>query len=296
MEFLIALSLLTFNAHAHEKSCVFAPKNDLKIAVGEKSKRGAGIDEATYNSMIDRVENFYKPIVAAKGATLVFNRMWTTDTVNSTAHQSGKKWYVDAYGGLARYPIMTADAEAAVLCHEMGHHIGGFPKGKGVFGTSSWASNEGQADYFATMKCFRRVFENDDNVSVMSNVTIPKEVTKGCENTFKSQKEIALCERESMAGKVLAQVLWELGRGSSKVAGEPSAAPSFETPSTATVSTTDDQHPLAQCRLDTYFNGSICGMAATDDFGVSDAATGACAEEKGDKYGFRPRCWFKPKL
>lgn len=275
--------------------CRFAPENNYKIPVGAHFKRGAGIDEKTYNDTIDKVENFYLPIVKAQGAVLKINRMWSTDTVNSTAHQSGKKWYVDAYGGLARYPIMTADAESAVLCHEMGHHLGGFPKGKGVFG-GSWASNEGQADYFATMKCFRRVHENDDNAGIMASIAIPKEVKIGCENTFKSTKEIALCNREAMAGAVLAQILYELGHGSNALFGEPANAPSFGTPSTGVVSATDDAHPLAQCRLDTYFNGAICGVAATEDFGQKDGSTGACAEEKHDKLGFRPRCWYKPKL
>lgn len=294
----LALSLVSSaSAMAHaSKSCVFAPENNLKIPVGFQSKAGAGIDEKTYNAMIDQVENYYQPIAKTHGAVLKINRMWTTDTVNSTAHQSGKSWYVDAYGGLARYPIMTADAESAVLCHEMGHHLGGFPKIHSLFG-SSWASNEGEADYFATMKCFCRVHENDDNASIIANMTVPTEVKAGCSSTFKSMKEIALCTREALAGQVLAQILYQLGHGSSaKVAIEPATAPSFSTPDTTSVSSTNDQHPAAQCRLDTYFNGSICGMAATDDFGPKDAATGACAEEKHDKYGFRPRCWFKPSL
>ena len=189
---------------------------------------------------------------------------------------------------------MTADAELAVLCHEMGHHLGGFPKGKGIFG-SSWASNEGQADYYATMKCFRRLAGTEDNVAAMSNVVLPKEVKDSCSTAFHSQSEIALCERESMAGKLLAQVLYELGRGSSRGSrGEPATAPAFGTPSTDVVSATDDQHPLAQCRLDTYFQGSICTANMNEEFGKNEGSTGACAQEKGDTSGYRPVCWYKP--
>ena len=90
-----------------------------------------------------------------------------------------------------------------------------------------------------------------------------------------------------MAGKILAQVLFEIGK-------EDNAAPSFSTPSTEVVDKTFEQHPVSQCRLDTYFNGSICGVAATEDFGQDDGATGACAQEKGDKIGYRPTCWYKP--
>jgi hypothetical protein len=128
----------------------------------------------------------------------------------------------------------------------------------------------------------------DDNISIMSNAQIPQEVVEGCVGTFKSQKEIALCQRESMAGQVLAQILFEIGKEDTK--------PSFSTPSTEVVSKTFEQHPVSQCRLDTYFNGSICGMAATEDFGQTEGSTGACAQEKGDTIGYRPTCWYKPAL
>jgi hypothetical protein len=299
MSLLIAGSALAsnqvVNKIVNQEKCEFAPKNDVKVPIGSQ-KAGQGLDESTYNSAIDIVENYYKPIVAAQGATLTINRMWTNDTANSTAHRSGKKWYVDAYGGLARLAIMTKDAEVAVLCHEMGHHLGGFPQGKGIFG-SSWASNEGQADYFATMKCFRRVSENDDNAGIMASAVVPNEVKDGCKNTWRSTKEISLCEREAAAGSVLAQVLYDLGHGTHSKAsprGEPATAPSYSTPDTSVVSATNDAHPMAQCRLDTYFNGAICGVAATEDFGKSEGKTGACAQEKGDTVGYRPTCWYKP--
>jgi hypothetical protein len=299
-----AVSLMVAGtALAHDTElCQIAPKNDVKIPIGFHSKAGSGLTEATYNATIDRVENYYKPIVAALGKTLTFNRLWTTEDANSTAHQSGNTWFVDAYGGLARYPIMTQDGEMAVLCHEMGHHLGGYPKGKilGLF--TSWGSNEGQADYFATMKCFRRIAQNDDNVTAMASVSLPKEVKLGCASAFHSQSEIALCQREAMAGQVLAQILYELGthpqaipHAKAAVEHEPAVAPSFTTPNTTlAVSRTNDSHPLAQCRLDTYFNGAICGADPMEDFGKSEGSTGACAQEKGDTYGFRPTCWYKP--
>ena len=93
----------------------------------------------------------------------------------------------------------------------------------------------------------------------------------------------------------LAVLLWDLAHGNKELrfmGGE--AKPSFDTPDTSSVSTTDDSHPAAQCRLDTYFNGSACGVAFSEDFGAKDAITGACAEEKGDTMGFRPECWYHP--
>jgi len=306
--FALAIVLVSSSAYAHDapkaetskltqklvqkevKLCDFAPKNDLRIPEG--SKMAGGISHEVYDQAIDKVESLYTAIVAAHGGKLKLNRMWTTDEVNSNATRKGSTWIINAYGGLARYKSMTYDGEIMVLCHEMGHHMGGFPSYPGVFG-DSWASNEGQSDYFATMKCFRKVVEEDDNESIVAAMTIPAEVSRGCQLGFSDAKELALCKRSAMTGKVLAQVLYELGRGSSR-SSEPVNSPEFNTPSQAVVTTTDNNHPLSQCRLDTYFSGAICRVSSNVDFGKKEGHTGACNQELGDSFGFRPRCWYKP--
>lgn len=291
----IALSTTAFavttsaQANATKKLCDFAPINNQKIPVGAVNPltgKLSGITQSQFNASIKKIMTVYSPIVKAQGATLVFNNLWTDATVNSDAYQSGNTWYVDAYGGLARYKSMTPDAMTFVFCHEMGHHLGGFPRFDG-----DWASVEGQADYFAAMKCFRRVYENDDNISVVSKTTIPPEVVAGCSAQFTDAKSIALCERSSEVSLILADVLYDLGKGGGS---EPAVGPSFATPTTATVTVTNGDHPLAQCRLDTYFNGSICPVDYWVDFGITDATTGACSQEKGDPVGYRPTCWYAP--
>ena len=284
------------NAQAHgagdreHKLCDFAPENTLSRPEG--LERAGGISRADYDLAIDRIEKVYKDIVKKKGGELVINRMWSTTQVNSNATRQGSKWIINAFGGLARYEYMTFDGELMVLCHEMGHHMGGFPKYPGIFG-GSWASNEGQSDYFATMKCFRRIIENDNNEAILATMNVPNEVSRGCQLGFKTAKEIAICKRSAMTGKVLAEVLYHLGRSSSS-SSEPADAPDFDTPSTAQVSTTNDKHPLAQCRLDTYFAGAVCGVSKDIDFGEREGLTGACNQERHAAFGFRPRCWYKP--
>jgi hypothetical protein len=169
--------------------------------------------------------------------------------------------------------------------------MGGFPKYPGMFG-GSWASNEGQSDYFATMKCFRRVIENDDNISIVSKMDVPVEVSRGCQLGFRSAKEIAICKRSAMTGRVLAVLLYHLGRGSNT--SSPVVTPDFDTPATTQVTATNDKHPQAQCRLDTYFAGAICGVSKDIEFSDREGVKGACNQEKGDAFGFRPRCWYKP--
>ncbi len=286
-----ALLLLQTTAFASEKEhCNFIPKNNLNIPVG--MELAGGINEASFNKVIDGISAFYAPIIKAKGGELKVNRLWTDGTVNASAQRQGKNWVVNMYGGLARHSVTTEDGFALVLCHELGHHLGGFPK-SGSF-LNNWASNEGQSDYFATMKCFRRVYEKADNASAISSLSIPQTMKTQCADHFKSALEINLCLREAMAGQVLANLLWSLSNGQKAItAAKP--MPSVDTPNTNVVSSTYNAHPEAQCRLDTYFAGSICPVSFTEDFGDKDPVSGACATEKKDKFGFRPLCWYKPK-
>ena len=161
-------------AQSHKDCERFLPENDKYIGVDQQSNLG-GLDEAQFNAVIDEVEAIYKPIVAAKGGTLNVKRLWTDGTVNASAQRQGSTYVVNMYGGLARHQAVTADGFALVVCHEIGHHIGGSPVyggkpsqangsggwgGGGGGGSNSWASNEGQSDYFANTKCLRKVFRN----------------------------------------------------------------------------------------------------------------------------------------
>ncbi len=278
------------DSEQEQKLCDFAPKNDLRIPEGLKN--AGGIEKEDFERAIDKVEALYTSIVADKGAVLKMNRLWSSAEVNASATRKGKTWIVNAYGGLARFKWMTYDGEVMVLCHEMGHHLGGFPTYPGVLG-GSWASNEGQSDYFATMKCFRRIIENDDNEAILSSMNIPGDVSKACQMSYSSAKDVAICIRSSMTGKVLARVLYELGRSGSRTS-EPENPPEFETPSATEVSATNNAHPLSQCRLDTYFAGAVCSVSPLIEFSRTDAKAGACNQELGDAFGFRPRCWYKP--
>jgi hypothetical protein len=259
----------------------FAPENNLRISVNDKATNG--MTQERFNAIIDRVEKVYIPVAKTKGGNLSVVRNWTDDTVNAYATESGSTWQVQMFGGLARHQLVTDDGFMLVICHETGHHLGGAPK-KAGFG-SAWASNEGQADYFGAMKCMRRVIENDDNAGLVSKMTIDTDVKTKCESIYKNDNEIALCERIAMAGKSLALLLGDLG-------GTPSVA--FNTPDKSVVSKTVDSHPAAQCRLDTYFAGSLCDKSYDQDVDNKNPITGNCIKKDGYQFGTRPLCWYKP--
>ncbi len=271
----------------------FLPENDLYISANQKSVNG--ITEEAFNKAIDEVELVYAPIIANMGGKLSIERNWTDGTVNAYASQTGKVWKVAMFGGLARHETITKDAMALVVCHEIGHHIGGAPKKGGSAGggwwggssgASSWASNEGQADYFATLKCLRKAWINDNNEAIVKSLNAPKLVTDMCKKNYKRNKvDTALCVRTSMAGQSVGNLFAALGR---------SAEPKFDTPDTKVVTKTDDNHPKAQCRLDTYYQGSLCDVNMNEDVSQKEEVQGTCHGSLGHKVGVRPLCWFKP--
>jgi hypothetical protein len=275
----------------------FLPENDLYIPASQKSING--INEREFNDAIDQIEAVYAPIIAGMGAKLNVERNWSDVTVNAYASQSGKTWKVAMFGGLARHATITKDGLALVVCHEIGHHIGGAPKkgssapsgggwwgGQTGGGALSWASNEGQSDYFATLKCLRKAWINDNNQALVKAMDVPAMVVDGCKKATKNNREdTALCVRTSMAGKSVSDLFSALGR---------LPETSFETPDTRVVASTDHNHPKAQCRLDTYYQGSICDMNMNEDVSQSDEVRGTCHSSLGHKKGTRPLCWFKP--
>jgi hypothetical protein len=263
----------------------FLPENDLRISVN--AKRLGGITEEQFNSVIDKIETLYAPIVSNYGGDLEVVRNWSDGTVNAYAQQIGKTWKVSMFGGLARHETITPDGFALVVCHELGHHIGGAPRKVSPW-SSPWASNEGQSDYFATLKCLRKVWIDENNEEVVRAMDVPEALSKSCGEQHLWNQDYFMCVRGGMAGMSVAR-LFQVLRGSS-------VDPKFETPDAGVVTRTDDNHPATQCRLDTYFRGALCEVSMNEDVTASSEVTGTCHGSLGHSKGTRPLCWFKPSI
>lgn len=273
------------------------PANNLHRM--DRLEAASNIDEKMFNDIVDDVLKYWQPIAEAKGVKLVANKDWNDSTVNASAYQSGKTWYINMYGGLARRPEVTPDGFAMVVCHELGHHFAGYAFGSGW----TWAANEGQSDYFATHFCAKVIWGRDfrGNES-FRRFQAPQVVVDKCSQAWPGNTNAqGWCQRTSAAGLSLATLLGALGSASAP-------APKFETPDTSVVRSTNNAHPAAQCRLDTYFAGALC----TKQFDINvipgrnhargqlsaeaemESAKYTCTEKEGFKIGTRPRCWFKP--
>jgi hypothetical protein len=269
----------------------FLPKNKLRIPVGVKLGDG-GLTQAQFNAVIQKIETIYAPVVANMGGKLNIVRQWSNAEVNANADRDGKPgfWNVNMYGGLARHPEVTEDGFSLVLCHELGHHIGGAPKVSQL--DMMWASNEGEADYFAALKCLRHVFLNDNNAMALRKMKmklkseVPDVLVKACAKAWTDKTERDICLRTGMAGVSVAALFAALDN---------LPLSKFDTPDKHVVKKTDDDHPETQCRLDTFYQGALCEKSMNEDVSQSDEVKGTCHAKTGQKIGLRPLCWFKPK-
>lgn len=276
--------LSLFLPHATTQACIggkgFFPQNNWKIPIDHKALRG--ITENRFNDIINKVESIYSPIIQSKGGNLSVQRLWSDGTVNAYASRQGNTWIVQMYGGLARHGEITEDGFALVLCHEIGHHIGGVPR---YNGGNDWASNEGQSDYFAATKCLRRVWQSENNEDIISRMGIPSELRAKCEAEWGNSSDQALCMRIGMAGLSTTRMFAVLSNG---------RMPAFDTPDSTVVNSTLDSHPPYQCRLDTYFQGGLCTVSFNEEIGQSNPNVGTCNRANGEETGSRRTCWYKP--
>lgn len=270
-----------------QKSAQFLPTNDQNIPVSKFNN--GGITREQYDHVIDRVLELYSPVVKSLGGELLFNRNWDDGTVNAYASRdmtTGKQWYITMYGGLARHPLMTEDAFALAVCHELGHHLGGYPKRRMAFQVDPlWGSNEGEADYFSTLKCLRRYFTGLDNAGALSKLKIPDLVATSCQKSFANADEVLICEHSAMTGLTVGQFFSALSKDKSPV--------DFSTPDKKKVIfKIYNDHPKAQCRLDTYFQASLCDKNMSENLSNKDGNISTCTYHNGDTVGMRPRCWM----
>ncbi len=173
--------------------------------------------------------------------------------------------------------------------------ISGFPFTSGGLFGQTWASNEGQADHFATHICPNLLWSNERSVTRNARAVVPASAKTKCDEAWSTQDDQDLCYRAVIGAKTISDILAALGGGGSV---------SFDKTDRNQVRTTNNAHPAAQCRLDTYVAGATC--PAEWDLSVIPGKNGsrgdntARGEEASARYncteagqyttGLRPRC------
>lgn len=142
--------------------------------------------------------------------------------------------FIFFFGGLARMPEVTVQGAALILCHELGHGIGGAP-----FKDGTKTSVEGQADYFATRDCLSKVLANQfffQEVAPMDPLNIC--TTELCRHIFAGiQSELAVINDNNPEQAA------QFGQTDATIVNAVNTNPWF--------------YPSNQCRLDTMIAGAL---------------------------------------
>lgn len=226
-----------------------------------------------------RLHRIYSQDVAQAGGRLAVIELPSME-FGAWALRNESTFILQLTQGVRYHPRMNADTYAQILCHELGHHLGGFPHV-----TDSWASAEGQADYFATAKCMRRYYESLTGEQLFSEKQ-SLAIVDLCQKQFERGGEVQICARTLAASLNLSGISVELSE-------VPQPEPALESTDPRTVERTQEGHPLAQCRLDTYRAGALCPVPWTEPFSAQDEYGGACSTERWNERA-RPLCWFSP--
>jgi hypothetical protein len=238
------------------------------------------VDEARNDAMstVTEIKSIYTPIFKQQGKHLEIEIEWDEMNINAYATRDmADNPIIRVTGGMLRNEIITKDGIALVLCHELGHFLGGAPKQlRGRSQKKSWSSAEGQADYYATAVCMKKYFKKypADISTHKSGTQINTEINKICNNE--------ICKRISYASLNIAQIYKKIDYYGNDL--------SLTNRDQTEVYQTIYRHPNPQCRLDTMINGLQCPNSEKINFNSSDPRQSTC---KTKTYK-RPRCWFAP--
>jgi hypothetical protein len=286
---------LILNNHSNS----FLPPNNLHKDLNQATNN---MTRDEFFGVIERVSAVYCPIIEEKyEGSCEFEGDWESDLVNAFAMRYPKRWIINVFGGLARRPELTVDGLTAVVCHEVGHHFGGFTFKRSVIG-DGWPSTEGQSDYFAAHECMPRLWKNDKDINASFGSKVDLPAKQKCDEVWDTQDRRNLCYRVVMAAKSDTEMI-----AGSKI-GVPK--PTFLNTDLARVDNVFDGHPNPQCRLDTQFSAALCKVKFNDEYiPGSDIEEGnmsleseiksmetTCHQGAGIVEGSRPLCWFKPRI
>lgn len=72
------------------------------------------------------------------------------------------------WGGMLSHPKLTPAALTLLLCHELGHFLGGPP----LKSRNGWSSTEGQSDYFSTSECMKEIGDTDEAEFIQAAIAL----------------------------------------------------------------------------------------------------------------------------
>lgn len=253
----------------------------LLLFVGQIAN--ASVDKFDYLKVINALNSIYAEKIADQGGHLKFVLSETPGAPNAYAAKKAEgSWEITVISSFLSLSHQTVPTLGIILCHEVGHFLGGKPYVVGKQLTAAvraWApkkmSVEGQADYFATSECIKNLAKKIPDLFINNKGLLNIPSTQECHRSYTSEQEIKLCNDILTATHqtilVYQQILEQLN------------IPSifFSRIENATSERTLDlvgEYPELDCRYETFIKGTLCSSLNVNE----------CDDLK---WG-RPACWF----
>lgn len=298
------IAVFIFVTYSFNSYAVIVPPNRHTKTYFSNTNRG-NLSELEFNNTVAYFGNYFTGVARVHNSRLILEKYWSNPLVNLYAEHFDTTWFIHIFGGYARLPNLNVDALLLSLCHELGHHIAGFPY-KNV-----WSTAEGQADYFSTHACVEELWKKDTEVNKnFVNLVDPYSKAR-CMRSYSDAGKQNLCFRKAVSALNLAQIF-------AKLQGTPDVNPSFT--SFIPVKATIYEHVDAQCRFETFMRGALCPKlynwrvipgkvpgsmvpvptepkGSNELWAEKESAQSICIQANpAEQMGARPNCWYLDRL
>lgn len=169
-----------------------------------------------------RILSLYAHEVSKLGRPIILDAKWNSPYMGAGAVKKNDRFEIMVLGGTVRVDGFSKEAYATIICHELGHIIGGAPYQD--FAGTEWSSREGQADYFAASQCLPRYYRSLGH----SEASILDKIEQGGYDFLASMMSFSSATREQSLERVFVPM--------------------------APVETTLRGYPSLQCRYETFRN------------------------------------------
>ncbi len=244
-------------------------------------------DEVLTNFQLNQSQDLLYLENMAHSAFTVFERAYpkeriifeiqNTDSVNAYASFDDNDFpLVSISTGLLKESLIDLDTIALIICHEVGHFYGGSPKQfRGRSTKLSWSSAEGQADFYATAVCAKKIFPLLPKVVQTKELGESSKVENELLDICKSEE----CLRIGLASYKLASIYAKIKFWDQVI--------SLKNKDRTISNKINRGHPNPQCRFDTMILGVLCDKTHIQNQGENPSLS--CADSRYK----RPTCWYR---
>ncbi len=239
------------------------------------------------HTVIKEVETLYEPISKAQNQSFSIEVNESSMALSGGADSENRKLKVTLDRGLLQSTRLSPDGLRVLVCHELGHLFGGSPRKSPPYEWDgplandglTFMSSEGQADYYASLVCFRQLVAGQDHQKALSSsAQNSSRVSQLCKASHSESPENAMiCQRAAYGALNMLQLAMDF----------PISLEKQDTANTPAL--IRNTYPERQCRLDTVFAGALCRKKFPAILDMMDSQKNDCDQEEAK----RPKCWYR---